>query len=80
MSQQTLAQQLGKKEFPFIKVDDRMRIIYYENKYNQWIKSEYDDNNRRIYREDQLGWAKMKYNDAGELIYYEDKDGVLINK
>ena len=80
MAQQTLAQQLGKKEFPFIEVDNRMNIIYYENKNNEWLKQEFDNNNRRTYFEYPGYWSKMKYNDDGELIYYEDKNGVLINK
>jgi uncharacterized membrane protein len=72
----TIAQQLKITEFPFIIKDSKVNVIYYENSYGYWSKSEYDSNGNRIYHEDSTGyWSKSEYDSKRNLIYHEDSTG-----
>ena len=73
---QTIAQFLKVKAFPFIVNDDKGNLIYYENSDGYWNKSEYDAKGNLIYYEYSDGfWAKREYNDQGNRIYLETSDG-----
>ena len=51
----TIAQQLNVKDFPFIIKDKNGNIIYCENSYRFWSKSEYDSNGKEVYLENSDG-------------------------
>ena len=78
---QTIAQFLKVKDFPFTINDDKENQIYYEYSNGFWYKYEYDDNCNPIYCEASDGyWAKREYDDKGNQIYYEDSDGTTIDR
>lgn len=80
-AEQTIAQFLKVKTFPFIIKDDQGNQIYYEYSNGFWYKYEYDDNCNPIYCEASDGyWAKSEYDNQGNVIYYEDSDGTTIDK
>ena len=73
---QTIAQFLNIKEFPFKIKDNNGNITYKENSNGYWEKNEYDSNGKMIYYEDSKGiWAKSEYDSDGKEIYYEDSNG-----
>ena len=73
---QTIAQQLGIKQFPFEIKDKNGNEIYYETSEGYWVKREYDSNGKEIYFENSNGsWEKYEYDSNGNEIYYEDSDG-----
>jgi len=52
---QTIAQFLKVKAFPFIVNDDKGNIIYYEDSDGYWTKYEYDKKGNEVYYEDSKG-------------------------
>ena len=52
---QTIAQFLKVKDFPFIVKDKNGKIIYYENSDGNWSKREYDSNANVIHYENSDG-------------------------
>ena len=72
---QTIAQFLKVKAFPFVIKDDQGNVIYLEDSDGYWYKSKHDKGNE-IYFENSDGfWVKRGYNDQGNEIYYEDSKG-----
>ena len=77
---QTIAQFLKVKAFPFAIKDDKGNIIYYEDSDGYWTKYEYDDQSNPIYFEDTNGyWTKLEYDKKGNEVYYEDSKGIIID-
>jgi len=73
---QTIAQFLNVKDFPFEIKDNNDKVIYREYSDGYWIKREYDDESNVIYSENSKGyWIKNEYDDASHLIYHEDSNG-----
>ena len=54
-AEQTIAQFLKVKTFPFIVKDDEDNLIYFEDSTGYWGKREYDDKGNEIYFEDSNG-------------------------
>jgi hypothetical protein len=80
-NEQTIAQFLNVKDFPFQIKDKNSNQIYYENSDGFWCKSEYDDQGNVIRCEDSNGfWSKWERDDQGNEIYYEDSNGEIIDK
>jgi len=52
---QTIAQFLNVKDFPFVIKDKNGNEIYYEDSDGLWCKSEYDDEGNNIYFENWRG-------------------------
>ena len=74
--QQTIAQFLNVKDFPFEIRDKNGKEIYYENSDGRWFKHEYDDQGNVIRYENSDGfWIKREYNDQDNEIYCENSDG-----
>jgi hypothetical protein len=79
--QQTFAQFLNVKDFPFVIKDKNGNIIYREVSNGSWFKSECDDQGNRIRYEDSNGfWFKSEYDDEGNGIRYENSDGYWIKR
>ena len=73
---QTIAQFLKVKTFPFSIKDDEGNLIYYENSDGYWRKREYNNQGNQIYFETSNGyWIKYEYDDEGNEIYYESSTG-----
>jgi hypothetical protein len=73
---QTIAQFLNVKDFPFVIKDKNDKVIYREYSNGLWIKSEYDDKGNEMYREDSKGlWIKSEYDDKVNEMYREDSEG-----
>jgi|688.fasta_scaffold1160878_2 hypothetical protein len=78
---QTIAQSLKVKTFPFVIKNDKGNEIYCEAADGYWIKREYNDQGNQIYYEAADGdWLKCEYDAKGNLIYYEAADGLIIDK
>jgi len=78
--QQTIAQFLKVKDFPFVIKDKNGNEIYREYSDGFWIKHEYNDKGNQIYCEDSDGfWSKSEYDDAGNEIYYEKSNGIVFD-
>jgi hypothetical protein len=76
---QTIAQFLNVKDFPFVIKDKNYKVIYHEYSTGFWCKHEYNDAGHLIYSEDSKGfWIKRKYDDAGNEICYKDSTGYWI--
>ena len=76
MTQQTIAQQLKIKNFPFEIKDDKGNEIYCEDLDGLWVKREYNEKGNIIYWEDSDGfWIKQEYDEKGRKIYLQDSDG-----
>jgi hypothetical protein len=56
----TIAQQLGVTKFPFIIRDENGNNIYWENSDGCWYKKEYDEREKLIYWETNLGVVSDK--------------------
>jgi len=79
--QQTIAQFLKVKDFPFIIKDKNGKPIYIEYSNGYWFKREYDDGGNNIYYEVSNGyWLKSEYDDEGNLIRFENSNGEIIDK
>jgi YD repeat-containing protein len=75
-SNQTIAQFLKIKDFPFKIKNENGNVIYFENSNGYWIKREYDLNGNVIYFENSKGyWEKREYDSNGKEIYYENSSG-----
>jgi hypothetical protein len=75
-NEQTIAQFLNVKDFPFEIKDKNGKLIYFEKSNGYWLKSEYDDEGNEIYIENSDGfWIKREYDDGGNQIYFENSDG-----
>jgi hypothetical protein len=73
---QTIAQFLKVKAFPFVIKDDQGNVIYLEDSDGYWHKHGYDAQDNEIHFENSDGyWVKRKYNDQGNEIYYENSNG-----
>ena len=78
---QTIAQLLKVKTFPFEIKDENEKNIYWENSNGFWRKSEYDSDGNLIYFEDSDGdWFKYEYDCNGKNIYYESSYGYWFKK
>jgi hypothetical protein len=55
-NEQTIAQFLNVKDFPFEIKDKNSKLIYREVSNGSWFKSEYDDRGNRIRYEDSDGY------------------------
>ena len=53
---QTIAQFLGIKTFPFEINNDQGKVIYYEDSDGYWSKKQYDANGNQIYYENSHGY------------------------
>ena len=79
--QQTIAQFLKVKDFPFVIEDKNGKEIYREYSDGYWFKREYDDKGKEIRYENSNGsWCKWEYDDKGNLIYSENSDGFIMDK
>jgi len=56
----TIAQQLGVTKFPFVIRDENGNNIYWENSDGCWYKKEYDEREKLIYWETNLGVVSDK--------------------
>jgi hypothetical protein len=78
--QQTIAQFLKIKDFPFIIKNKNGKRIYFESSTGFWTKREYNSDGNEIYFEDSNGfWVKTEYNSDGNEIYYENSNGFFID-
>lgn len=76
-AEQTIAQFLKVKNFPFIVNDDKGNEIYFESSTGYWTKREQDHQGNQIYYENSDGyWNKFEYDEQGHEIYFEDSDGL----
>ena len=74
--EQTIAQVLNIKEFPFEIKDKNGKKIYYEDSTGLWNKREYDHDGNITYFENSNGfWEKYEYDSNGNEIYYESSNG-----
>jgi YD repeat-containing protein len=79
--EQTIAQFLKVKDFPFVIRDKNGNIIYLEYSNGFWSKREYDDRGNRIRYEDSDGyWSKSEYDDQDNLIRRENSSGEIIDE
>jgi hypothetical protein len=75
-SNQTIAQFLKIKDFPFTIKNENGKEIYWENSNGAWEKKEYDCNRNVIYYENSNGvWYKREYDCNRNVIYYENSNG-----
>ena len=78
---QTIAQFLKVKAFPFVIKDAQGNEIYREDSDGFWSKREYDDKGKQIYYENSNGfWSKSEYDDKGKQIYYENSARIIIDE
>lgn len=74
--QQTIAQFLNIKDFPFVINDKNGNVIYYEKSDGVWYKCEFDKNGNELYHEKSDGyWYKCEFDKNGNEIYFEDSNG-----
>ena len=75
IKEQTIAEQLKIKEFPFTIKDKNGNIIYREKHDKSWYKNEYNDYGNKISGENSDGYFyKIEYNDSENIIYYENNE------
>jgi hypothetical protein len=80
-NEQTIAQFLKVKDFPFFIKDKNDKLIYSEYSNGFWSKCEYDDQGNRIRYENSDGyWNKSEYDDEGNVIYSEDSSGYIVDE
>ena len=81
MKEQTIAQFLKVKDFPFVIKDKNGKEIYREYSDGYWFKREYNDKGKEIYYENSTRlWRKYEYDDQGNQIYFENSDGFIMDK
>jgi YD repeat-containing protein len=79
--EQTIAQFLNVKDFPFAIKDKNSNEIYYENSDGFWSKCEHDDKGNLIRHENSdRNWSMWEYDDEGNEIRYENSDGFWIKR
>ncbi len=77
---QTIAQFLNVKDFPFQIKNKNGKEIYSENSDGYWHKCEYDSKGKLIRFEDSNGyWGKREYDSKGNEIRYENSIGTIID-
>ena len=80
-SNQTIAQFLKVKTFPFKINDENGKEIYSEYSNGYWLRSEYNSNGKNIYFENSDGyWSKHEYNSDGKEIHWETSNGAWIKR
>jgi hypothetical protein len=73
---QTIAQFLGVRKFPYEIKDAQGNIIYSEASKGYWEKREYNANGKETYFDNSNGlWRKREYDAKGNQIYFERSDG-----
>jgi hypothetical protein len=73
---QTIARQLGIKQFPFEIRDKQGNLIYKEKESGCWERREYNSQGELIFYEDSTElWEKREYCSEGKEIYFENSDG-----
>lgn len=73
---QTIAQFLNVKDFPFEIKNKNGKEIYYEDSDGRWSKREYDSKGNIIRLENSDGfWFKHEYDSKGNEIYHENSKG-----
>ena len=78
---QTIAQFLGIKTFPFEIKNDQGKIIYNEYSNGNWWKAEYNTNGNETRFDDSKGyWSKREYDANGNQTRFEDSYGHIIDK
>ena len=76
-AEQTIAQFLKVKTFPFVIKNDQGNEIYFESSKGYWTKREQDDQGNQIYYENSDGyWNKFEYDEQGHLIYFGNSNGL----
>ena len=81
MKNQTIAQQLNIKTFPFEIKNNKGNQIYYEDSTGHWVKWEYNEKGNEIYYENSNGfWVKREYDDKGNPIYSENSNGYWVKR
>ena len=79
-NQETIAQQLKVKEFPFVIRDSKGNKIYWENIAGLWYKYEYNSNNAETHWESSSGyWESREYDSKGLCVYFETSDGDVLD-
>jgi len=79
-NQETIAQQLKVKEFPFVIRDSKGNKIYWENSVGLWYKYEYDSKNNETHWESSSGyWESREYDSKGLCVYFETSNGVVLD-
>lgn len=79
--EQTIAQFLKVKDFPFVIEDKNGKEIYREYSDGYWMKHEYNDKGKEIrYENSTRLWSKYEYDDEGNQIYFENSDGFIMDK
>jgi len=79
-NQETIAQQLKVKEFPFVIRDSKDNKIYWENSAGLWYKYEYDSKNDETRWESSSGyWESREYDSKGLCVYFETSNGVVLD-
>ena len=75
---QTIAEQLGIKEFPFEIRDGKGNLIYIEFENGLWSRWENNEKGWLIYYEGSGGiWERWEYDEEGLVIYYENSKGEI---
>jgi YD repeat-containing protein len=75
-NEQTIAQFLKVKDFPFEIKNKNGNRIYSENSDGYWLKCEYDDRGNQIRHESTNGyWFKHEYDEQGNIIRHENSSG-----
>ena len=75
---QTFAQFLNIKVFPFEIKDKNGNVIYYEFSNGNWYKREYDSKGKEIYSEYSDGyWYRYEYDSKGNVNYFENSEGKI---
>jgi hypothetical protein len=73
---QTIAQFLNVKDFPFEIKNKNGKEIYYEDSDGRWSKREYDSKNNLIRLEDSTGfWSKSEYDSDANEIRFKNSNG-----
>jgi hypothetical protein len=79
-NQETIAQLLKVKEFPFVIRDSKSNRIYWENSVGLWYKYEFDSKNNETRWESSSGyWENREYDSNGRCVYWESSDGVIMD-
>lgn len=78
---ETIAQQLNIKRFPFEIKDVNGNIIYTERGDGYWIKREFDVRRNKTYFITSEGkWIKREFDKNNEIIFEEDSNGNIFDE
>jgi len=79
-NQETIAQELQVKEFPFVIRDSKGNKIYWENSAGLWYKYEYNSMQHETRWESSSGyWESREYDSKGLCVYFETSNGVVLD-